>query len=287
MPIRSNYRHYNVSQPKKQTFDITKYKGVDYSSAKLTVKNDHAIDISNIVYKDNVNQKRTGWEQVAKVLPISYQVKVNNSYVAKSNPTNINGIWTFYGEDGQKYTIAHIGRLLFELKNFNKEKTFLETKLIPLIRDIEDNGVVFENVPYSNIELNDEKSQAFYGSKRLYILGGNKYCVLTANNGVLDLRLVEDDVETYIPTTTIGITYKDSAVESAAPLDDVNMLTQYRKNKLVSGTYVDDGVSLRTTQYWDFSLDTNVHPKNAQDINNIKITISQLLLDKVDEEKEE
>ena len=59
-------------------------------------------------------------------------------------------------------------------------------------------------------------------------------------------------------------------------LDDVNMMSQWRRNKLVSGTYVDDGVSLRTTRFTDYQLDTSIKPKKPTDINNIEITISSL-----------
>ena len=157
--------------------------------------------------------------------------------------------------------------------NFGKDKSFLDVKVVPLLETETTGGIDYK---VANLELNDSPSQAFYGSKRLYILGGNKYFVLRVNNYDFELRAVEDDSETYIPTTTIGITYKDSAVDMAAPLDDVNMMTQWRKNKLVSGTYVDDGVSLRTTRFWDYELDSSVHPKNKKDVNDIQITVNSL-----------
>lgn len=272
MPIRSTYRHSSVNEPKKYTLEITKFKGVDYSASKLNVADDHAIEIKNIIYKDNVNQKRNGWEQVAKVEPIKYYVYVNGKYIERTNTTNINGIWTFIGENDIKYTIAHIGRILFQVINFKEGNNFIQAKVIPLTREVIDNTTIY-NVA---LELNDEPSQAFYGSKRLYILGGNKYYVLRTVLDGLQLSEVEDDEETYIPTTTVGITYKDSAVNIAAPLDDVNLMTQYRKNKLVSGTYVDDGTTVRTTKFWDYELDTSVNPKTPTDINNININIKAL-----------
>ena len=90
------------------------------------------------------------------------------------------------------------------------------------------------------------------------------------------MKEVEDDEDTYIPVTTIGITEADSAVNEQQILDDVNMMSQWRRNKLVSGTYVDDGVSLRTTRFTDYQLDTSIKPKKETDINNIEITISSL-----------
>lgn len=275
MPIRSTFRPTNISAPKKYTLEITKYKGVDYSPAKMNVADDHAIEIKNIIYKDNVNQKRNGWEQIAKVEPIKYHVLINGEYEERINPTNINGVWTFTGESNKKYIIFHIGKLLFYADGFGEGNNFIQAKLHPMLTKTEISGSSnFYNV---GVELNNEPSQAFYGSKRLYILGGNKYFVLREiSRDKLSLYEVEDDEETYIPTTTVGITYKDSAVNLAVPLDDVNLMTQWRKNKLVSGTYIDDGVTLRTTRFWDYELDAAVKPKQPTDINNINIAIKSL-----------
>ena len=272
MPTKSRYRPYDLHSSSPKVFEVTQFKGVDYSSVKLNVSDEHAVDMLNIIYKDNVNQKRPGWEQVAKALPIEYYTKSNGVYTKKTNSTNVNGVWTFTAIDGNKYTIAHIGKLLFWVVNFGVGKTFLQAQLIPIVTKELKDGVSY-NVA---LELEDYPSQAFYGSKRLYILGGNKYYVLRINNRNFELAEVEDDEETYIPTTTVAITYKDSAVNLAAPLDDVNMMTQFRKNKLVSGTYVDDGVTLRTTRFWDYELDTSVTPKNPTDINKIQINVDYL-----------
>jgi hypothetical protein len=271
VPRRSTFKHHSVNEPKKQALNISKYKGVDYSTTKLNVSDDHAIEIKNIIYKDNVNQKRDGWEQILKIEPIKYYVLVNGIYEERTNTTNVNGIWTFIGENNVKHTVAHIGKLLFEIKGLGEGKSFLYIKANPITKNITVDKKTY-NVAQ---ELNDEPTQAFCGAKRLYILGGNKYFVLRSFNG-LDYMAVEDDVDTYIPTTTIGITYKDSSVNLAAPLDDVNLMTQYRKNKLISGTYLDDGVALRTTRFWDYELDTSVTPKNQTDINNITINIKEL-----------
>lgn len=272
MPRNSKFRPYNLTSNNQRSFNVNQYKGVDYSTVKLNVDDEHAIDILNIIYKDNVNQKRNGWEQIAKATPVKYYVYEAGTFVEKTNTTSINAVWTFVGSDNKKYTVAHIGRLLFQVINFGLGKTFIGAKLVPIITET----TVGDKTYNVALELNDSPSQAFYGANRLYILGGNKYYVLKDGAKGLEYAEVEDNEETYIPTTTVAITYKDSAVNLAAPLDDVNMLTQYRKNKLVSGTYVDDGVSLRTTRFWDYELDTTVHPKTKKDINNIKITINTL-----------
>ena len=274
MPNRDKF---NVSVSRsgfssKQVLNISRYLGLDYNPAQLQVATNHAVDASNIVFKDRVNQKRSPYEQLLKIEPYQYYVEEDGSYTAKTNSTHINGIWDFIGEDEEKHLVFHIGNILFIAYNVDEEHNFLEMELLPLVDRKTINGTTY-NIAY---EINDEKLSAFYQNNKLYILGGNKFIVLRAKDNQFVLSEVEDDEDTYIPVTTIGITYKDSLVGSRTPLDDVNLMTEWRKNKLVSGTYIDDGVTVRTTRFWDFELDTSVKCKNPKDINDIKINISSL-----------
>lgn len=263
----------NSQLSSRRVLSIDHFLGVDYNPAQLQVATNHATDILNFIYKDRVNQKRRGWEQLAKIPDdYTYYVQNGDSFVQKTNVPHFNGFFHLIGEDGLTYYVAHIGYLLYQVINIGKDKSFLDIQFKPLVNNILSGGVTY-NVAK---ELEDYKSSAFVGDKRLYILGGNKYYVLTVNDGVFTLSEVEDHKDTYIPVTTIGITYKDSPVSGITALDDVNMMTQWRRNKLVSGTYIDNGVDLRTTRFWDYELDTNVQCKKPTDINEIKVHISSL-----------
>lgn len=261
-----------ISGNSRLIFGITSFKGVDLREGQLLVDKEHGVDASNIVREDDVNQKRQGWEQLAKVEPYEYYVEENGSYTKKTNTTNFNGIWTYIGEDYKRYTFALIGRLLYRATYIGKNNSFLEIRVQPIVKTVTV-GLEKYNVC---VEFADKKVKAFVSNRRLYILGGNKYFVVKTTNGKISINEVEDDVDTYIPKTSTGVTYADSAAPNITALDDVNLLTQYRKNGLVSGTFFDDGVSLRTTRFWDWSLDASVNCKKATDINNIKIKISQL-----------
>ena len=128
MPRNSKFRPYNLTSNNQRSFNVNQYKGVDYSTVKLNVDDEHATDILNIIYKDNVNQKRNGWEQIAKAVPITYLVYEGGKIVEKTNTTNFNALWTFTGSDEKKYTVAHIGKLLFYVVNFGLGKTFIDVK---------------------------------------------------------------------------------------------------------------------------------------------------------------
>lgn len=279
MPRNTTYRHYDLKFAKgyKKTLTINKFMGVDYGLAQLQVADYHAIDLQNIIFKDRVNQKRHGWQQLAKMSNTTYYVeKEDGTYEQRNNTYNFNGIWSFVGEDNQVYVVAHIGKLLYKITGIGKDMNFLNCNIELVATNKVYNGVII-NVAK---ELEDYKSQAFYGNKRLYILGGNKYYVLRGLNSNLTLKEVEDDENTYIPVTTIGIVAAnslssgESSLGHATSLDDVNLMTQYRKNKLVTGMPIASEV--KKTRYNDYELDTCINPKKNTDINNIKVTINSL-----------
>lgn len=279
MPRNTTYRHYDLKFAKgyKKTLTINKFMGVDYGLAQLQVADYHAVDLQNIIFKDRVNQKRHGWQQLAKMSNTTYYVeKEDGTYEQRNNTYNFNGIWSFVGEDNQVYVVAHIGKLLYKITGIGKDMNFLNCNIELVATSKVYNGVII-NVAK---ELEDYKSQAFYGNKRLYILGGNKYYVLRGLNSNLTLKEVEDDENTYIPVTTIGIVAAnslssgESSLGHATSLDDVNLMTQYRKNKLVTGMPIASEV--KKTRYNDYELDTCINPKKNTDINNIKITINSL-----------
>lgn len=274
MPRKSTFNHYDLTFSKKQKeFTVTGYRGVDFSPAQLNTAINHAIDAQNIVYREKINQKRFGWEQIYKAEPYNYYVQNSDgTYTQKANPVNINGVYKYVGEDNKYHILVHVGNLLFSATRMGKAFSFLEFKLTCIEKKVTESLTTY-NLP---VELGNVKSQGFVQNKRLYILTGTKFFVVKIRNNKLTIREVEDDDDTYIPKTTTGITYADSAVPNAVPLDDVNLMHSFRKNGLVSGTYIDTGTNVRTTRFWDFQLDTSVEPKFGTDINKIKITINSL-----------
>lgn len=256
----------------RKLYTVESFRGVDYSEAQLAVDKEHAVDLSNLIFKDKVNQKRIGWEQVLKIEPYTYYVKDENGYTLKTNTTNINGIWKFIGENNKTFIIAHIGKLLYRIQQIGQAYTFLDIKTTPIVVNETVNLTTY-NVA---TELLDVKSTAFVQNKRLYVLGGNKLFVIKTTSGSITINEVEDDIDTYIPKTTTGITYKDSPSPSSTPLDDVNLMTQMRINGLISGTWFDDQISVRSTRFWDWELDSSVKCKKPTDLSKIKITINSL-----------
>ena len=274
MAKRSTFQHYDLKFDRKEKVEtFSDFRGIDYSPAQLNIASNHGIDALNIVFRDNINQKRFGWEQIYKAEPYQYYVEnASGGFDAVTNPVQINGVYKYVGEDNKYHILVHIGNVLFSATRMGKAFSFLDLKLTPIERKI----MVGLNTYNCPVELGNVKSQGIVQNKRLYLLTGKKLFVVKVRDAKLVIREVEDDDDTYIPKTSTGITYADSPVKTRFALDDVNLMNSFRRNGLVSGTYIDDGVSLRTTRFWDYQLDTSIVPKNETDLNKIKITINSL-----------
>lgn len=283
MPRRTTFKGYSVKAPTKHQLNVESFKGVDYRPAQLSVDNAHAVDIQNIVWKDFVNQKRKGFEEIAGVPTISYKVYGNQSEeYSNENEKQINGVYIFVGEDNTEHILVHAGKLLFEVKNIGEGFTFLNAKWELVARN-EINAGISSLIA---VELNNRVSCGFVASKRLYLLDGIKYRVVRCLNSGITIEDVEDNELTYVPTTTIGIgiSWKDKESENASyntlttsqatPLDDVNMLTQWRRNKLVTGLYDETKFSYKTSPFYEYTLDTNIIGKKATDLNDITLNIT-------------
>lgn len=262
---RSSFRNYGLNQAQRQTLTIPKFKGVDLTSQKFLVEDGKAIDISNYIYKDGKVQKRNGIEQIYQVKPLKYvRKKFNGSYTPDllwENETNINSIWTFIAEDKQQYTIAHIGKILYKITNIDNENIKIE----PIVSeyDLYNNPVCYE---YENF-----KSQAFVGANKLWFFGGNQYMVIRGREGRLTVEPVEENELVQIPTTTISITYDNAIVSGRKSYDNVNLLTRWRKNMLISGIGRENP---KTTNY-EYELDSPLISNHERDMNNFEMIIEE------------
>lgn len=272
MPRESTFRHYGVSGNNRQTLNITKFGGVDFSSQRFNVESHRAIDLQNFIYKDGIIQKREGYEELYDIKPISYLVKPFDNSSITSPTININGVkfngfWSFIAEDGIKHIIAHIGNLLYEIKNYNQDHIDFE----PLTNE---DGLFqgSDSLYYPRYyKYEDYKSFAFVGSNRLWFLGGNKFMVIRfTGNSILSIEAVENSDQTFIPTTTIGIAYKNAITSGRSGLDYANLLTMWRKNTLLSGIGKKESDYTRTL-YFEYTLDAPlILPSTQQDIASME-----------------
>lgn len=269
-----SFRPVSFSPKTKYTKQIKKFLGVDYSSQKFLVGDGRAIDILNYIYKDGVIQKRHGVEELFKVEEFEYSPKSfegNDLLEVHKNTVNFNGIWRLRFEDGLFHTIAHIGKLLYEVKYLEDGKPSFEPILFST-QQVYIEGRYY----YQCYEYEDYKSSAYNGGDRLWFLGGNKYMLIRylENYGLLIVP-VEDSDFAPIPVTQISITYKNARAGRRANLDNVNLLNVLRKNRLISGIGKDEDEKTKS-DFYDYTLDAPLICKNeARDMANFSIQIKE------------
>ena len=246
---------------KRYEFSVASFRGVDLSKPALQVADSRAISISNFIFRDGVVQKRFPWRQMAQVPSFSYYPEGEESQI--QNGTEFHGAWKFVAEDGAEHVIAHVGSVLFEVVGIGGD--YRSVTLEPIYREVTVNYSVAAVCP----RIVDAKVSAFVSGNRLWILGGDKfYCLRFPASELTDdwakyrmsrgyMAPVEEIA--YVPVTTIAICEKDSPVTTGnVNLDDVNLLTAKRTNKLLTGTIPEDAEIVRHTRFHEFQLDADV-----------------------------
>lgn len=236
-----SYREKAQTFSESKSLVISKFLGVDYTTSSFNVTNNHAINAKNILRRDKTNilQKRLGILNLCNI----DQDKIFYNF------------WSFVDTDGVEHYIANINGGLYAL-------TFTsETPSFSLI---------------SQAVVLSKKVSAFSCNNRLYILGGLHYLMLEYKNNAFHLVQVVNSEYAYCPTTTIGITPVDSTIAGRQSLDAVNLISWWRKNRLVSGTNytsdTDHTVVVNSIQ--TFQLDTSITYKSSGEMNDVRVIIS-------------
>ena len=199
----------------RRTLKLSDFKGVDFSSSPLGVRNDRASNMRNFINNYGVNQKRNGWNELIKI-------KYNNE------PQKINGIFE-YINGSHKDILVHAGARFYRLyKDANGKYQTTDITL----------SSTYLPAKVDTTYLKDQRSQAFFNKGRAYIIGCGDYLVYgTWNNGTsYELRRVANNIDTKIPTTTISIDDDSVVDDTRGSLDDVNCLSSKRINQLLGSS---------------------------------------------------
>lgn len=228
----------------RKSWQIQKFYGADYSNPKFLVEDYHSIDQMNFIRRDEALQKRYGYKQV---------------YDFEDEDKVIHNIFRF-SKNGAEYFVANVSGSLYSVK-----------------QDNETGRISFTLLSYGAVL--DQKVCAFPSNDRLYILGGKKYLVVTANaNGSLSVENVVNSKYAYVPITTIGITPIDLDYSKRTSLDSVNLLTYWRKNKLVSGLHYtkeseEETKKVNIDVVQEFPLDSAIKYRTASEMDDFLVHI--------------
>lgn len=199
----------NMALKERKTLSLGDFKGVDFSTSPLEVSPHRATDMVNLINEYGTNRKRNGWCELFRI--------ENDARGGR----RINGVFEY-----EDYLIVHAGARFFKVVKVGEEYEYI---------DITESGT-YEPSKVDTSRLADARSEAYLLKKRLYIIGAGDFLVYgTWDDGkTYELRRVENDEDTYIPTTTININCDaESDNDVRGTLDMPNLLCKKRINQLV------------------------------------------------------
>ena len=196
----------------RKKYELRNFKGFDFSSSPLNVKNFRAVKGKNFIFENGINKKRKGYEEVVRI----EIVKDNLTYYPK-----IDGIFEFSLE-GENFLICYAGKHFYKL-------------------DKNDSGYTYTDITFSSTnpdclikesDLREEKIFMFKQFNTVYFVGAGKFiCFKKYEN--FELRLVENNESTYIPTTSINIRPDSEETITFDFYEERNILNVFRKNILI------------------------------------------------------
>lgn len=264
MSRKTTFRSNSIVNHTRKTLLIESFVGSDLTSPQTQVSERRAIYSKNYMYRDGKVQKRFSYEQLRKpksetFYELGFDGTLGGSF---ENPVRMNGMWAFIAEDGETHVIAHIGYCLYEIKGITTEN--------PTFAAIGGYSAS-DGRRYQHKFLN-QRSYASVGQRKLWFLGGNRYVVVRFEEGAskASVEAVANSSLAFVPTTTIGITYKDAVTGTRTGLDYPNLMAKFRKNMLLSG--VGKGTAATTTWY-EYTLDAPIlYEDEGKDMAEMKET---------------
>ncbi len=256
------------------------FRGVDMASAPSDVAYFRATKMSNFIYEDGLNRKRKGIEQL-------FHIKPN---IGESAP-HINGIFDFTIE-GTRLKIVYAGNRFYIVQDNGQYFDITTTQFTFDEKGNVELGAIIDNkfrVDVQSVEategahyLQDTRCQAFVSKDKIYFVGMGDYLVLGkfgSNN--FELRKVYENEEyTTIPTTTMLIAQIGKDNESGKILDDVNIMTRWRENRLVGSAFTES----ETAKSWRLDGQVDGNASITIEVSNTKEKIDLSVSDENAEE---
>lgn len=260
-----------------QTTTIGNFNGVDLSSPTLQANTSRSVELLNFVKRQKFNQKRFGIHQVLSNDEINFGV-------GNEQHSKIHGVWSFIDSTNTERVVAHVDDHFVLFTGLGSDKSYFNINQNYNTTWIKDIWTTSNTGPIPMImEVGPEENSFGFGSDGyLYVLGGGRYIRFFYTgeiNSIVAEDLKDNYYSTYIPLTRNSVVPTGSLVEGLSQAyDDVNMLTQWKKNALITGTF---GATLsnnpfNSSGFTEYKLDSIVNPRHSQDLLNARLKISYL-----------
>lgn len=246
------------------------FRGVDMASTPSDVAYFRATKMSNFIYEDGLNRKRKGIEQL-------FQIKPNISEAAP----RINGIFDFTIE-GTRFKIVYAGNRFYAVQDDGQHFDITTTKFgynekgNVILKGSVDEEFCVDMQKGGTHNLQDTRCQAFVSNDKIYFVGMGDYLALgDFGNKCFELRKVYENEYTTIPTTTMFIDQIGKENESGKILDDVNIMTRWRYNRLVGSAFGEN----EAEKNWRLDGQVDGAAPIWIEVSNTKATISLTVTD--------
>lgn len=197
----------NLALKDRSNYTFNNFKGVDFSTSPYLVAKNRAISAQNLIYENGTVRKRTGWKSLCNL------------------PGKVNGLFSFELEN-TNIVLAYAGTKFYLLK-WNEKRQKYDYKDITQTSSYDVSKV-------DESRLVERRIQLYVNKNKAYIIGCGDYLVFGKWGADFELRRVFNNEDTYIPTTTINIDNDEVNDDlSRVELDDVNILSSFRKNEFV------------------------------------------------------
>lgn len=222
----------NVSSPTINYKEISNFRGVDTTHSKLEVADTRAVDLRNFIMENGNNTKRFGFEE-----QFQFEDKINGIWhidISEQKVETYSNVNEDYEYDyiTENIVLVQVSNRFYMIKDFLKQVDTEEERIIPV--KIEANY---------NVEVLDQRSEAFVSGNKLFILCGDYLC-FSKFNGEYKIKPVIELEDCFVPTMLTKIVCKDSAYittgaaddslfESTVALDDRNILSDKVKITLL------------------------------------------------------
>ena len=250
----------DVNVKPTKLFQLRDFLGIDTFNSLYEVAPNRATYMRNFIRKDGVNHKRNGWESLSRF-------------------DNIEGLFNFKLYDQVEEQDIYITIVCTD-KDFYMSSS--------LTANENDAGMYYTKITHScrytpaSVETLDIKEpEMFIFDNKAYFVGCGEFLVfgqyLQDNYWQYELRKVADNEDTYIPTTTININNITDTVDVRATLEQVNLLSSYRKNTFVgapTGTEKEftEEIELKQFARYDGKTVPNIRTKfNIKSVTSIVV----------------
>ena len=234
----------SLSKREEKGYSLYGFRGVDMANPDGDVKGYRSTDSVNFINENGINRKRKGWKQLYSFESSVYKSSVDGIFrISGRLGSRVLAYVSFYykfpkaplspaGEKGVfAYSTFMVEGALGRFYDGLKDKPEIKARLLP-------------GAPQMHQ----------YGNKA-YFIGMGDFILFDNETGAF--RRVEEDAESYVPTTTVSIDHDGVFDTVRKSLEGVNFISRRRKNTLV-GVDTLDGVAVSEDNPLVFTLDGDI-----------------------------